>query len=173
MRPLPVPPPGYYERFKERPVTVKSFDPASRAVAQRYMERLGRMLDGLDAGLQLRGSTAWGIAGKGDIEIGVFPGEGAWDNVIARLAQTFGLPPSLEENYARFNDNAEEFEIEIILLRGYEAEVDRRLSVYMPAHPDLLEEYAALKQRYCFSRREYQRHKDEFFAQVVAAIPEK
>jgi GrpB-like predicted nucleotidyltransferase (UPF0157 family) len=170
MKPRAEPPAEYYDRFRTKPVTVKPFDPAARLVAGRYAALLEQMLPGID--IVQRGSTAWGIAGKGDIELGVYPAAGDWERVIETLAGRYGPPPSVGEDYARFNDSAEGYEIEIILLRGYEADVDRALHAYLPKHPELLAEYERIKRAYAYSRREYQRQKDRFFARVVAMIPD-
>ncbi len=65
------------------------------------------------------------------------------------------------------------YEIEFIVLRGDEAELDHKLHAYLQAHPDVLAQYEQVKRDYAFSRREYQRHKDQFFAGVIAIIPEE
>jgi GrpB-like predicted nucleotidyltransferase (UPF0157 family) len=173
MKALPLPPDEYYERYKTRPVVVKPFDPAATEVAHRYIRRLRQLLAGLHAGLALRGSTAWGIAGKGDIEIGVYPEGEEWKHVLRALEDSYGPPGNVEPDYARFNDSLGGFEIEIIVLRGYSAVLDHRLASFLAQRPDLLAEYEQVKRQYAFSRREYQRQKDCFFARVVAMMPDE
>jgi hypothetical protein len=126
----------------------------------------------LDVEIHLRGSTAFEIAGKGDIEFGVFPGEDDWGKTLGKLEDVYGEPGNRQENYVRFNDFFGDYEIEVIVLRGYHATVDRRLADYLLGQPELLQEYVRLKERYSYSRREYQRQKDRFFQRVVAAIPD-
>ena len=147
MKTLPDPPDGYYDKFKTKPVTVKPFDPASRQIAAAYVQKLRLLLRQWSMEIALRGSTAWGIAGKGDIEIAVFPTADDWLNVIEALTTHYGPPGSLEPNYARFNDIADGFDIEIVLLRGYEAVLDRRLHAYLSEHPELLVEYEQVRSR--------------------------
>jgi GrpB-like predicted nucleotidyltransferase (UPF0157 family) len=163
----------YYERFSTAPVVIKPFDARSRQVASDYAERLRALLDGLDVEIHLRGSTAFGIAGKGDIEFGVYPEDKDWAKALGKLEGVYGEPGNCQENYVRFNDSLSDHEIEVIVLRGYEAVVDRRLADYLLEHPELLREYEQLKRNYAFSRREYQRQKDRFFRRVVASIPDE
>jgi GrpB-like predicted nucleotidyltransferase (UPF0157 family) len=170
MKSLADPPAGYYNRFKTKPVTVRPFDPATRLIAGRYAALLEQLLPGTE--IVQRGSTVWGLAGKGDIELGIYAAADAWESVLTTLTRRYGPAPCVEQNYARFNDSAEGHEIEIILLRGYEAEVDRALHAYLPEHPELLAEYEHIKRTYAYSRREYQRQKDRFFTRVIAMIPD-
>ena len=51
-----------------------------------------------------------------------------WGKVINALKTHLGTVDNLEENYARFNDTYEGFEIEVILLRGHDAVVDKKLT---------------------------------------------
>jgi hypothetical protein len=158
-----------YERYRTTPVAVKPFDPRSRDVARRMIASLHDALP--SAALAHRGSTAWGIAGKGDIEIGVYPADGAWDDAISLLSKRYGSPGSLEDEYARFNHACEAYEIEIIVLRGRVAARDVTLHTIMAGNPRLLAEYEQVKLQHAYSRREYQRHKDMFFAAVLASLP--
>ena len=62
-------------------------------------------------------------------------------------------------------------EIEIILMKGYEAKVDRKILEYLITHPGLLKEYEQLKYQYCSSKKEYMIQKDKFFRKVIKMIP--
>lgn len=172
MKALFEPPDGYYERFSTKPVAVMPFDERAPAVAAAYGEGLARILRDADVTILHRGSTALGIAGKGDIEFGVYPAAEDWDRVIARLQAIYGPPGSLETDFARFNHESDGFQIEIILLRDDAARLDRALHSYLRNHPALLLEYEAVKRRSSYSRREYQRQKDAFLRMVVAMIPD-
>ena len=50
-----------------------------------YLAKLRGLFGDLDTELAHRGSTAFGIAGKGDVEIGVYPADEAWAEVLERL----------------------------------------------------------------------------------------
>lgn len=91
---------------------------------------------------------------------------------MERLERHCGRARNFEENYVRFNAAAGGYEIELIALRGHQAQVDRWLIQYLLEQPELSKEYEQLKRRYAFSRREYQRQEDKFFRRVVAAIPD-
>jgi GrpB-like predicted nucleotidyltransferase (UPF0157 family) len=172
MKGLPDHPKEYFDKFSTNPVPIKPFDPRSRQVAENCLDQVKTLLAGLDVELSHRGSTRFEIAGKGDIELGVFPSEEDWSEVLTRLESRCGKAGNVEENYVRFNSALAGYEIEIIVLKGDRAEVDRMLTEYLLRHPELLKEYERLKRKYGFSRREYQIRKDRFFRRVVAEFPE-
>jgi len=170
MKGLPDLPKEYFDKFSTVPVTIEPFDPRSRKIAGNCLEQLKALLAGLNVELSHRGSTRFEIAGKGDIELGVYPSDEDWSRTLKRLESCYGKAGNIEENYVRFNSTLDGYEIEIIVKRGYEVEVDRKLTAYLLEHPELLEEYEELKRRYAFSRREDQIQKGRFFRRVVAAI---
>jgi len=171
MKGLPKFPKKYFEKFNTKPVKINSFDPRSKKIATDYLKKLEKLLKGLDFKILHRGSTAFGIAGKGDIEIGVYPTNRDWDKVLKRLESHFGEAGNLEENYARFNDQVDGCEVEVILLRGYEAVVDQKMTQFLKNNPKLLDEYETLKKQFSFSKREYQIQKDKFLRKVIRMIP--
>jgi GrpB-like predicted nucleotidyltransferase (UPF0157 family) len=173
MKGLPESPADYFDKFDTAPVSITPFDPRSTEIAAEYLVKLRDLFGGLDVELAHRGSTAFGIAGKGDVEVGVYPSDEAWGEVLERLEDFCGQAGNVEENYVRFNDAVDEYEIEIIVLRGYEARVDKRLTEYLMGHTELLGEYEKIKRRYAYSRREYQRAKDRFLRAVVEMIPDE
>jgi hypothetical protein len=73
MKSLPESPPEYFNKFDTTPVSIRPFNPRSKVIADEYLEKLRDLFEGLDTELAHRGSTAFGIAGKGDIELGVYP----------------------------------------------------------------------------------------------------
>ena len=172
MRNLPQLPDGYFERFKNKPVKIKPFDPRTKKVATNYIAKLKKFLSGFEVEYRHRGSTAFGIPGKNDIEIGIYPVTKDWKGVLKKLTEHFGKVDNLEENYARFNDLVGNFEIEVIMMKGYDAEVDKRLNDYLMNHPGLLKEYEELKYKHANSKRDYMIQKDNFLRKIVAMIPE-
>jgi hypothetical protein len=163
-------PVGYFDRFSEDPVILKPFNPETKRFANKYIGRLFRLLQGISVEIKLQGSTAFEIAGKGDVEFGIYPSENDWERILEMLKNHFGEAGNVEENYVRFTDTVQDREIEIIVMRGHEAEVDHRLTEFMINHPGWLKEYEQLKSRYSYSKREYQRQKDLFFRKVVSMI---
>jgi hypothetical protein len=173
MKGLPESPPEYFNKFDTTPVSIRPFNPRSKVIADEYLDKLRYLFEGLNTELAHRGSTAFGIAGKGDIELGVYPSTQVWGEVLERLKVFYGLPGNVEENYVRFNDTIDGYEIEIIVLREHEAEVDKRLTKYLMENTDLLKEYEDVKMRFAFSKKEYQKAKDRFLRTVVEMIPEE
>jgi GrpB-like predicted nucleotidyltransferase (UPF0157 family) len=173
MEDIPESPAGYFDKFDTDPVSIKPFDPRSRTIAAECLVKLRDLFTGLDTELSHRGSTAFGISGKGDVEIGVYPSEETWAEVLQRLEGVYGEAGNIEKNYVRFNDARGDYEIEIIVLRGYEAKVDKRLAEYLKEHPELLKDYEDVKKKYAYSKREYQRAKDRFLRSVVRMIPDE
>ena len=169
MKPLPA---DDYSRYKTTPVTHESWNSRTKLVARDVIKQLGKILEPLDVDIRHMGSTALEIAGKNEIEVYIFPASGDWETVFHRLRETYGDPGYTDQDFIRFDGQAGGFELEIIQLRGYVAKVNKALYQYLADHPQLCQEYEALKKRYSFSKREYQIHKEQFFDRVVQQIPE-
>ena len=172
MKNLPPMPDSYFEKFSTNPVSVKPFNPKSKLIAKEYIVLLRNFLKGYRVEILHRGSTAFGISGKGDVEIGIYPSETDWQSVIETLKNYFGELGNIEDDYARFNDRKDGFEIEVILQKGDAAIVDMALTKYLMSHPEILNEYEGVKKKYAYSKREYQIQKDKFLRKVVETIPE-
>lgn len=163
MKQLPKFPDRYWLKFSADPVELKPFDPKSKQIAQTYIKRLEKLTSSFEIQeIYHRGSTGLGISGKGDVEIGLILKEEYWFEVIVCLANQYEGLGNLDEDYCRFNDELDGFEIEIILMRGYTARLDKKIHEYLLAHPDLLKEYEEVKKEYRFSNREYNKNKDKF-----------
>jgi hypothetical protein len=173
MKQLPAFPASYWLKFSDQPVKILPYDPRSQEVAAEYLQRLQAKLNRFpNTTIYLRGSTAFQIAGKGEIELGVVLAEDAWFEVIDFLTRHFGSLGNLEDDYARFNDVHDNFEIEIILMRGYTAVLDQKLHQFLANRSDLLAQYLQVKQQFSYSKREYYRQKDLFFRRLIALIPD-
>lgn len=172
MRGLPKLPDSYFDKFKDKPVKIYPFDSKTKKIAADYIKKLERLLGGFKVEFLHRGSTAFGIAGKRDIEIGVYPSDKDWGSVLEKLKSHYGKVDNLEMNYARFNDSVDDFEIEVILMRGREAKIDKKLTNYLLNHPKLLKKYEKLKYKYAYSKKEYMIQKNRFLKKVIEMIPE-
>lgn len=164
---------SYFDKFKDKKVKIKPFDPRTKLVAKKYIETLRKILDDLDVEIVHKGSTAMGIAGKGEIEVGIYPKVGDWEKVVQLLTDHYGKIGNQEEDYVRFNDIYDGIEIEVILMRGRDAEIDKKLFEYLISNPQILKEYEDLKYEYCYSKRKYMKQKDKFFRKVIETIPDK
>lgn len=174
MKQLPKFPENYWLKFSNDPVDIKTFDPKSTQIAKDYIHQLQILLKDLSIEhIYHRGSTYLGVAGKGDIEIGITPKANHWFQSIVTLANHYQAIGNLDQDYCRFNDHFQKSDIEIILLKGYSAEVDRKLHKFLLEHPQLLIEYSNIKGKYSFSKRQYYINKDRFFRKVIKMIPEE
>ena len=90
-------PKEYFDKFSTTPVTIKPFDPRSREIARNCLEQLKALLAGLKVELSHRGSTRFGIKGKGDIELGVRPSDKDWSRALKRLESRYGKAGNVEE----------------------------------------------------------------------------
>lgn len=172
MRDLPLLPDSYFNKFSTRPVVIKPFDPKSKVIAEKYINLLNKLFGVYEVRILHRGSTAYGIAGKGDIEVGVYPKEEDWSGVIDILKNEFGEAGNIEDDYARFNTISDGFDIEIIIQKGRAAQTDIARNQYLLEHKEILREYEDLKKKYSYSKREYQLQKYKFLRKVVGSIPE-
>ncbi len=171
MKGLPKFSPIYFNRYDQHPVKFNPFNPQSTKVAQDYISALKKVLQKPHIHIIHRGSTAFKISGKGDIEIGIYPTQKEWPEILRLLQHQYKKINNLEDDYARFNDTFRNIDIEIILLKGHAATVDQKLHHHLLSHPHLLVEYELLKQKYSYSKREYQKRKDQFFRKVIRQLP--
>lgn len=170
MKGLPEFPKEYFERFSTKPVLIKPFDPKSLNVAAEYKKKLDEVLRPFGLEAFHRGSTYFDIAGKGEIEFGIYPKEKYWYTVLVAIINYYKAIGNLESEYARFNDNLYGFEVEVILMTGHNAIVDQKLNEYLKSSPALLKEYEEVKRKSAFSKREYMIQKDRFLRDVVSRI---
>ncbi len=170
MRNLAQTPISYFDKFKDKPVHIKPFDPSLVLIAQKYIKKLKKILSSFNPQIVHRGSTTFGIAGKNEIELGIYPKPKDWQKIIDLLTGCYGQVNNLEKNYARFNDVYKDTEIEIILMKGYDAFLDKKLFSYLVSHPVLLKKYEKLKYKYCYSKKDYMIQKDKFFRNVIKDI---
>lgn len=162
---------NYFLKFRESPVKIRPYNPKSKTAAEEYIKFLHQII-GEEILIRHRGSTAYGIAGKKEIEVGIYPTEAEWQNVIAKIKNKLVEPGNSEEDYVRFNDTFEEFPVEIILLKGEVARIDLAKTDYLLNHPELLKQYEDIKMKYSYSKREYERQKAKFLDQVTEMIPD-
>lgn len=157
----------YFLKYKTKPVRLKPYDPKQEEIGKIYLEKVGNALKDFNLKTMIRGSTAFKILGKGEVEIGIYPQKKDWEDVIDKLKTLFGDPLNREEDYVRFNDLYQTTEVEIILLKGKEGEVDIKLHEFLINHPELLKEYVQIKKKYSVSKREYQKQKHYFLTGII------
>ena len=159
-------------RMSTKPVHLKPFDPQTKATALELMAVLDEQVAAWGLRSVLHGSTALEIEGKGEIEVAFYLDDGNWEAVKAHLCQIYGDPWSEEANFVIINAEYKGIDVEIILLRGYDAVVNRALMDHLYNHPGVCAEYVELKRKYAFSRREYYQQKNRFFRRIIESLPE-
>jgi GrpB-like predicted nucleotidyltransferase (UPF0157 family) len=165
----------YFERFSDTtPVELVPYDPALEELAQRYTTRLRRWV-GEGPEIEHRGATALRMIGKGEIDLYVRVEAGRFRPILQALQAALGPPGSLEPHRARFSDEFEQVEIEVMLVQADHPEerAGQLFFRYMQARPALIAEYAQVKRRYApVSRREYYQQKYRFIRSVLECATE-
>lgn len=117
------------------------------------------------------GSVAYKIP-AGDVEVGVYPNEGKFTQVVEILKKEFGAPETEREDFVKFEIEVGEIEASINIYQGHEALFCRNFTKYMLNHPELIEEYKKIKQEFSCSKREYQKQKYKFYDKILPEIPD-
>ena len=65
-------PKSYFDRFAEKPVTIKPFDPHSKELAMNYLAMLNETLASHEVEAKLHGSVELEVAGKGEWEYAIY-----------------------------------------------------------------------------------------------------
>jgi GrpB-like predicted nucleotidyltransferase (UPF0157 family) len=169
MKPIPLDD-TYFAKFSTKPVDLKPFDPRTKEAALALMAILNAQVAAWGIRSVLHGSTALELEGKGEIEVVLYLNDENWVPVKAHLIEMYGPPHSEEENFVNINTVYNGIDVEIILVRGHDAEVNRAIMDYLHTHLDACADYVALKRRYASSRREYYRQKHLFFCQIIEQL---
>lgn len=159
----------FFERYKEKPEELFEYGPKVQAVADKYLQKAQNLLSGI-AEVTPIGSVAYKIP-SADVEVAVYPSEGNFQKAIEILEKEFGAPVQKQEEFVRFQIEDGKYEVNIHVCYGREAEVSKKLTKFMLEHPDLIKEYKKLKEKYCYSKREYQRQKYHFITEIIKQIP--
>lgn len=172
MRGLPKLSNEYFAQFRTTPLKLKPFDPKARQIGKEFANKLKNQLINIPTiEVALRGSILFGIPGKGDIDIAVRTTSRSFPQAYKVLCELFGNPRATGKTFAAFYIYIEKYEIEISLMKGHEAVVDKVLTDYLCCHPDTLREYVELKEKYCISKREYLIQRNRFMQKVIRSIP--
>jgi GrpB-like predicted nucleotidyltransferase (UPF0157 family) len=162
----------FFDKYKDKPVKLNPYDPKMLILANRYVDLLSEILKKQNVTVSIIGSVAYEIPTT-DVEVAVYVNDGNRNVILQTLKDKFGESSQSEKEFARFEIQNEEYEFDIHVYSGYEAEVSKRMTKFMLDNPRLIDEYAAIKNKYCFSRKEYQHQKDIFLNKVIEEIPEK
>lgn len=160
----------FFDAIPEEPISIKHFDPETKKVAQKYREKLNKLLFRFGLKAEVKGSTSLEIEGVGDVDFRIAVPKKLWFEVLKYFINYYRRVEALDEEWARFFDLVDDTEIEIAFLRGHIARVDKKLSKYLKSHPEIWKGYVEIKRKYAYSRREYMRQKNKFFKSILSSI---
>lgn len=160
----------FFDRFSEKPVDVRPFDPRSKQRALVYREELDQVLAPHGVSAELFGSTDLEIATKGEWEFGVWLNDENWFPVLITLINHFRSIYTLSDDFALFAASCEDTEVEIIPMRRERAALNRAFMAYMRGHPEACKAYAQGKLDHAYSGRAYMRWKDDFIAGILETV---
>ena len=161
----------FFDKYKDKPVNLKPYSQDMRELADKYLGEIRSLLQGGLYEAALIGSVAYRIP-TADVEIAVYADKENWDEILNILEGRYGRPTNREAEFARFEIPGEEYEMDIHVYSGYEGEVSKKLTKFILENPDLIEKYYGLKEKFSFSRKEYQRQKNDFLNNVIQKIPD-
>lgn len=156
-------------------VKIVPYDPRVKNIFKQQKAELQKIL-GDSAVVLHKGASAWGISGKGDVDIYIPIEVENFDSCYGKLKEVLSEPGSyypLER--VRWNRHINDIEVEIFLVNK-EAEFYKDSELfwdYIETHPDVLEEYRIIKERAeDTSTREYYTEKVIFINKVMEKIRE-
>lgn len=160
----------FFDRYEEKPVKLIPYLDDMKSLADKYLQELETLLSGQEAELEIIGSVAYKIPAS-DVEIAVYTTEKNWKEILNILKNKYGNPVNLDNEFARFKIRSEIYKFSIHVYCGYEGEVSKKMTKFMILNPGLIEDYKNLKEKYCFSQKEYQYQKNAFLENVTKQIP--
>lgn len=163
---------NYFQQFRTTPLKLKPFNPKTKKIGKDIANKLRKRINNEKVNVLHRGSTAFGILGKGDVDIGVYADGDTYSETKLILVEMFGKPRAQGRTFAAFYTTIDGQEVEVSLMRGREAEVDQKLTIYLMGQHELLEEYEQIKRKYSYSKREYLIQRNKFLIKTIGAIPD-
>ena len=160
----------YFEKFADRPVEIRPFDPESKRQSYQYLESLNEILAPVGVSAAPHGSVELEIAGKGEWEFCIVLNDEQWYPVLIKLINHFGSIFTLTDDFAVFNDVYEGKQVEVIPVRGNTAKQNVAIMDYWRNNPTALQEYEAAKYQYAYSKREYYWWKENFIADILETL---
>jgi GrpB-like predicted nucleotidyltransferase (UPF0157 family) len=154
-------------------VRIVPYDPRVKEVFTRQAAELQSIL-GADAIVLHKGASAWGISGKGDVDIYVPVAVEQFDEFFERLRPVLGEPGShYHHERIRWNRQVEDIEVEIFIVnRDAEFYKDNLLFWnFVETQPDVLDQYRKIREEADgTSTREYYTRKAIFINRIIQSI---
>lgn len=151
-------------------VVIIPYDPKVKKIFEKQKKEIQDLL-GPESTVLHEGASAWGISGKGDVDIYVPVPVNNFKDTFEKLKHSLGEPGSYyPDERVRWNKEMADVEIEIFLV-NQDADFWKDSLVfweYIKSHPETLEEYRKLKEEAAgTSTREYYARKTEFINKVL------
>lgn len=151
-------------------VKIVAYDPRVKEIFEKEKKELQNIL-GSNAIVLHEGASAWGISGKGDIDIYIPVPVTEFNISFEKLKASLGEPGSFyQDERVRWNKEVNSTEVEIFLV-NLDATFWKDSLVfwdYIKSHPETLEEYRKIKEAAeGTSTREYYTRKTEFINKVL------
>lgn len=160
----------HFNKFSDKAVEIKPFDPESKQQAWHYLAGLNELLAPFGVTAELFGSVELEVAGKGEWEFAVYLTDQQWYPVLVRLINHFGSIYTLMDDFALFEDSFNGTQIEVIPLRGEAAERNQTVMNFWRTHPAALKEYEQGKYQYAHSKRDYYWWKSNLIADILESL---
>lgn len=151
-------------------VKITPYSPKVKGVFKKLKLELKRIL-GEDSVILHEGASAWGISGKGDVDIYIPVPVKEFNNTYEKLKAFLGEPGSYyQDERVRWNKEVDSTEVEIFLV-NHEANFWKDSIIfwkYIKSNPEALEEYRIVKEEAGgTSTREYYTRKTEFINKIL------
>lgn len=151
-------------------VKVIPYDPKVKEIFIKQKKEIQDIL-GENSVVLHEGASAWGISGKGDIDIYIPVPVTEFNDTFEKLKASLGEPGSFyQDERVRWNRELENTEVEIFLV-NQDATFWKDSIIfwdYIKSHPKTLEEYKVIKEKAeGTSTREYYTRKTEFINKTL------
>ncbi|MEZ4869511.1 MAG: hypothetical protein R3C14_49765 [Caldilineaceae bacterium] len=163
-------PRDYYNRFADKPVAIKPFEPESKQQALQYLASLNALLAPSGVVAELHGSVELEIAGKGEWEFAIWLTDAQWYPVLIRLINHFGSIYALSDDFVLFEDNHNGRNIEVLPMRGETAKQNQAVMHFWRTDPAALQAYEQGKSQHAHSKRDYYWWKDNLIADILESL---
>lgn len=153
-------------------VKIVPYNPKITQIFKKQQAELQSIL-GLDAVVLHQGASAWGISGKGDVDIFIPVGSNNFGIYFEKMKLTLGEPGSRDNERIRWNRQVEDIKVEIFLVNQDMDSYRDNITFwdYIETHPDVLEEYRKIKEEAeGTSTREYYTRKVNFINSILQSI---
>ena len=160
----------YYDRFADKAVAIKPFDPDSKQQALQYLVRLNALLEPLGVAAELFGSVELEIAGKGEWEFAIWLTDQQWYPVLIRLINHFGSIYALSDDFVLFEASDNGRAIEVIPMRGETTARNQAVMNFWRSNLVALKAYEQGKYQHAHSKRDYYWWKDNLIADILESV---